>query len=120
MTKILIVDDSVSMRQMIVFTLKEAGYVVEEAENGQKGLDKAKSQKFDVVISDVNMPIMDGITMVKQVRSLPNYKFVPILVLTTETSQEKKQEGKQAGATGWLVKPFNPEQLISTIKRVVN
>ena len=119
MATILAVDDSVSMRQMVSFTLKNAGYDVIEAADGSQGLAKAKQTKADAVITDVNMPVMDGIALVKELRALPQYKFTPILLLTTESSPEKKAEGKAAGATGWLVKPFNPEQLINTIKKVV-
>ena len=117
--KILVVDDSTSMRQMIAFTLKGQGYEVAEAIDGHKGLDAARSQNFDVVFTDVNMPGMDGLTFTRELRKLPNYKFTPILVLTTEASTDKKAEGKSAGATGWLVKPFNPEQLLNTVKRVL-
>lgn len=118
MAHILAVDDSTSMRQMVVFTLKGAGYQVTEAADGQAALDLAKSQKFDLVLSDVNMPRMDGIALAKELRSLPDFKFTPILMLTTEAGLNKKQEGKAAGATGWIVKPFNPEQLLATIKKV--
>ncbi len=117
--KILVVDDSSSMRQMISFTLKSAGFEVEEANDGLKGLEIAKNQQFDLIFTDVNMPVMDGLAFTKEVRKLPNYKFTPILVLTTEASTDKKLEGKAAGATGWLVKPFNPEQLLNTAKRVL-
>lgn len=117
--KILAVDDSASMRQMVVFTLKGAGYNVEEAVDGQQALIKAKHAKFNIVISDVNMPVMDGITLIKELRALPDYKFIPILMLTTESTADKKQEGKSAGATGWIVKPFNPDQLLATIKKVI-
>ena len=117
--RILAVDDSASMRQMVTFTLKGAGYDVEEAADGQQALNKAKSGKFNIVISDVNMPVMDGITLIRELRSLPDYKFVPILMLTTESTSDKKQEGKSAGATGWIVKPFNPEQLLATVKKVI-
>jgi len=117
--KILAVDDSASMRQMVTFTLKGAGYDVEEAADGQQALDIAKGNKFNLVISDVNMPVMDGIALIKELRGLPDYKFIPILMLTTESTADKKQEGKSAGATGWIVKPFNPEQLLATIKKVV-
>lgn len=117
--KILAVDDSASMRQMVSFTLKGAGYDVEEAADGKQALDKAKGNKFNLVISDVNMPVMDGITLIRELRGLPDYKFIPILMLTTESTSDKKQEGKSAGATGWIVKPFNPEQLLATIKKVV-
>ena len=117
--RILAVDDSASMRQMVTFTLKGAGYDVEEAADGQQALNKAKSGKFNVVISDVNMPVMDGITLIKELRALPAYKFIPILMLTTESTSDKKQEGKSAGATGWIVKPFNPDQLLATVKKVI-
>lgn len=119
MPSILAVDDSASMRQMVTFTLKEAGYEVLEARDGVEALALAKTQKVHLVLSDVNMPNMDGITLVKELRALPNYRFVPLLLLTTESSPEKKAEGKAAGATGWLVKPFNPEQLLGTIKKVL-
>ncbi len=120
MSKILAADDSASMRQMVSFTLKGAGYDVVDAVDGVDALSKAKSQSFDLVLSDVNMPNMDGIELVKNLRSLPNYKFTPILMLTTESGADKKMSGKQAGATGWIVKPFNPEQLLNTIKRVLD
>ncbi|MEF1185407.1 response regulator, partial [Vibrio sinaloensis] len=105
MTKILAVDDSVSIRQMVSHTLKDAGYQVETANDGQDALSKVMSTKFDVVISDVNMPNMGGFELVKALRAKPQYKFIPILMLTTETSTDKKMQGKSAGATGWLVKP---------------
>ncbi|MEH0664323.1 response regulator [Vibrio scophthalmi] len=119
MTKILAVDDSVSIRQMVSHTLKDAGYEVETANDGKDALNKVMSAKFDVVISDVNMPNMGGFELVKALREKPQYKFVPILMLTTETSADKKLQGKQAGATGWLVKPFNPDTLLKTLKRVL-
>ncbi|MBY7818539.1 response regulator [Vibrio fluvialis] len=119
MTKILAVDDSISIRQMVRHTLMDAGYEVETANDGREALTKAQSTKFDVVISDVNMPNMGGFELVKAIRGNPQYKFIPILMLTTETSMEKKQEGKLAGATGWLVKPFNPDTLLKTLKRVL-
>jgi two-component system chemotaxis response regulator CheY len=119
MTKILAVDDSSSMRQMVMFTLKSAGFEVDEAANGELALNAAKQKNYDVIISDVNMPVMDGITLVKNLRQLPAYRFTPILMLTTESASDKKMEGKQAGATGWIVKPFNPEQLVATVKRVL-
>jgi len=117
--KILVVDDSASMRGMVSFTLKGAGFEVKEAEDGVAGADAAAAEPFDVVLADVNMPRMDGISMVREIRKLPGYSGVPILVLTTESHQEKKQEGKAAGATGWLVKPFDPEQLLATVRRVL-
>ncbi|BAU56370.1 response regulator [Halorhodospira halochloris] len=120
MVKILAVDDSASMRQMVTYTLKQSGFEVTEAVDGKDALTKAKGGSFDLVITDVNMPNMDGITLVKELRALPAFKFKPILLLTTESAPEKKQEGKQAGATGWLVKPFDPDQLINTIKKVVS
>jgi len=119
MAHILAVDDSASMRQMVAFTLKGEGHQVTEAVDGQAALDLAKTQKFDLVLSDVNMPRMDGITLAKELRGLPNFKFTPILMLTTEAGMDKKQEGKAAGATGWIVKPFNPEQLLATVKKVL-
>ncbi len=118
MTKILAVDDSVSIRQMVSHTLKDAGFDVETAVDGSDALIKSKQAKFDIFISDVNMPVMGGFELVKALRALPQYKFTPILMLTTETSMEKKRLGKEAGATGWLVKPFNPDTLLKTIKRV--
>lgn len=119
MAKILAVDDSASMRQMVSFTLKSAGHEVTEANDGEDALNKAKGQKFSLVISDVNMPRMDGISLIKELRALPDYKFTPILMLTTESTGDKKQEGKAAGATGWIVKPFNPDQLLATISKVL-
>ena len=119
MATILAVDDSASMRQMVVMTLKGAGYEVEEAVDGVAALQLARSKSFNLVLTDVNMPNMDGIALTRELRSLPAYKFIPILTLTTESGDDKKQEGKAAGATGWLVKPFNPDQLISTVKRVL-
>ena len=117
--RILAVDDSASMRQMVMFTLKSAGFDVAEAEDGQAALDLAKTETFKLVLADVNMPRMDGITLVKNLRGLADYKFTPLLMLTTESTPEKKMEGKAAGATGWLVKPFNPEQLVATVQRVL-
>ena len=116
---ILAVDDSTSMRQMVAFTLKGAGYQVEEAADGQQALDIARTRGFDLVLSDVNMPVMDGIELIRHLRALPAYKFTPILMLTTESGTAKKMEGKSAGATGWIVKPFNPDQLLKTVKRVL-
>jgi two-component system chemotaxis response regulator CheY len=118
-TRILAVDDSASMRQMVAFTLKSAGFDVVEAEDGAIALGKAKGERFNAVIADVNMPNMDGISLIRELRQLPDYKFTPLLMLTTEAGPEKKMEGKAAGATGWLVKPFDPEQLINTLKKVL-
>ncbi|WP_276784966.1 response regulator [Thalassolituus oleivorans] len=119
MASILAVDDSASMRQMVAFTLKGAGYQVKEASDGVEALAIAKQQKFDLVLTDVNMPNMNGIELVQQLRQLDDFKFTPMLMLTTESAGDMKMQGKQAGATGWIVKPFNPEQLLSTIKRVL-
>ena len=119
MATILAVDDSASMRQMVSFTLKGAGYDVIEAADGVEALSLAKSKNVNLVITDVNMPNMDGISLVKALRALPSYKFTPLLLLTTESSPEKKSEGKAAGATGWIVKPFNPEQLLATVSKVM-
>jgi len=120
MAKILAVDDSASMRQMVSFTLKGAGHEVYEACDGAEALEVAKNQgAVDLVISDINMPNMDGISLIKELRQLPDYKFIPILMLTTESGAEKKGEGKAAGATGWIVKPFNPDQLLATIGKVL-
>ena len=119
MKRILAVDDSASMRQMVVFTLKKAGYQVVDAKDGLEALEIAKTQSFDAVISDVNMPNMDGITLIKNLRTLPAYKFTPLLMLTTESGTEKKHEGRAAGATGWIVKPFNPDQLLAVIQKVI-
>jgi two-component system chemotaxis response regulator CheY len=120
MAKILAVDDSASMRQMVAFTLKAAGHTVTDAVDGKQALDIARTQSFDLVLTDVNMPIMDGLALTKALRALPSFKFTPILVLTTEAGMDKKQAGRAAGATGWLVKPFNPEQLLATIKKVLD
>ncbi len=119
MARILAVDDSASMRQMVSFTLKGAGHEVIEASDGVQALAVAKKGAVDLVISDVNMPNMDGITLIGELRKLPAYKFIPILMLTTESSMDKKGQGKAAGATGWIVKPFNPDQLLATIKKVL-
>ncbi len=116
---ILTVDDSASMRQMISFTLKQAGYNVVEAQDGQDALNKLSANEINMVITDLNMPNMDGITLIKEVRKLPQYKFMPMIMLTTESQDDKKQEGKAAGATGWIVKPFNPEQLVGVVKKVL-
>ena len=119
MAKVLIVDDSNSIRDMLCFTLNHAGYQTVDAKDGFEGLNKAQNENFDLVISDVNMPKMDGITLCTELRKLANFKFTPILMLTTESSAEMKMRGKSAGATGWLVKPFNPDKLLATIKRVI-
>ncbi|HIJ23245.1 MAG: response regulator [Gammaproteobacteria bacterium] len=119
MTKILAVDDSPSLRQMVAFTLKGAGHDVSEAADGVEALGIAKGQAFDLVITDINMPNMDGLQLIVELRKLPNFKFTPILCLTTESSDDKKKRGKEAGATGWIVKPFSPEKLLATMSRVL-
>ena len=119
MATILAVDDSRSLRQMVSVTLESAGHTVTEAEDGVQALDIAKTGSFNLVLTDVNMPNMDGITLIKELRQLPSYKFTPMLVLTTGSGDGKKSDGRQAGATGWLVKPFNPEQLLAVIKKVL-
>ncbi len=120
MITILAVDDSRSLRQMVVFSLKSAGYVVVEAEDGVDGLEQAQKQVFDVVLTDQNMPRMDGLTLIENLRSLPAYQKTPILMLTTEAGDEMKAKGRAAGATGWLVKPFDPERLIAVVNKVAN
>jgi len=119
MASILAVDDSASMRQMVSFTLKSAGHNVTEAEDGVVALNLAKAASYDLVITDVNMPNMDGITLIAELRKLPNFKFTPLLMLTTESSTDKKMAGKNAGATGWIVKPFNPDQLLAVINKAL-
>ena len=116
---VLSVDDSSSIRQMVAFTLKGAGYEVIEASDGQEGLEKAKMKTVDMVLTDQNMPRMDGLTMIKNLRAMPNYESVPILMLTTESGDAMKQQGKAAGATGWLVKPFDPAKLLEVTKKVI-
>ncbi|WP_058834671.1 response regulator [Luteimonas abyssi] len=117
---ILVVDDSASMRQMVSFALTSAGYTVDEAEDGQVALGRAQGARFNAVITDVNMPNMDGISLIRELRQLPDYKFTPLLMLTTESAADKKADGRAAGATGWLVKPFDPDQLVATVRRVIS
>ena len=116
---ILAVDDSSSLRQMVAFSLKAAGYQVVEAVDGQDGLDKARQQVVDLVLTDQNMPRMDGLSLIKQLRGLPEYQKVPILMLTTDSSDDMKSKGRAAGANGWLVKPFDPQRLIEVVKKVI-
>ena len=116
---ILAVDDSSSLRQMVAFSLKAAGYQVVEAVDGQDGLDKARQQTVDLVLTDQNMPRMDGLSLIKQLRGLPEYQKVPILMLTTESGDEMKSKGRAAGANGWLVKPFDPQRLTEVVKKVI-
>jgi two-component system chemotaxis response regulator CheY len=119
MHSILAVDDSASMRQMVAFTLKNAGYHVVEAVDGQDAYEKAGGRSFDLVLTDQNMPRMDGISLTKKLRENPQFKSTPILILTTESSDQMKQAGRAAGATGWLVKPFDPNKLIEVIQKVI-
>jgi len=119
MATILTVDDTASMRQMISFTLHSVGHEVIQASDGQEALKVIEGKKVDLVIADINMPNMDGITLLKSLRALADYKFTPILMLTTESQETKRQQGKVAGATGWIVKPFNPEQLLTVVKKVL-
>ena len=116
---IMTVDDSSSMRQMVSFTLSQAGYDVVEAVDGKDALSKLNGSKIDMFVTDLNMPNMNGIELIKALRLKAEYKFAPIIMLTTESQASKKQEGKAAGATGWIVKPFKPEQLIGVIKKVL-
>ena len=119
MARILAVDDSAAMRQMVGITLTGAGHEVQQAADGREALQIAERQTFDLVITDVNMPVMDGLTLVRHLRNLPSYRGVPLLVLTTEATTERKLEGKAAGATGWLVKPFDPATLLEVVQKVL-
>ncbi len=119
MTKlVLTVDDSKTIREMVSFTLKSSGFDVIEAEDGAIALNVIQGKKPDLIITDLNMPNMDGITLIKKLREKPEYKSTPILMLTTEQTDDKKAEGRSAGATGWIVKPFDPEKLIQVIAKV--
>jgi two-component system chemotaxis response regulator CheY len=115
---VIAVDDSMSIRETVRMTLESARYCVVSAEDGAKGLAAAQRQKADLVITDLNMPVMDGITLITQLRALPQYKFTPILMLTTESQDEKKIAGRRAGATGWILKPFDPTRFIAVIQKV--
>jgi len=119
MTKtIMVVDDSASMRQVVGIALKSQGYTVIEGKDGKDALSKLTGQKVHLIISDVNMPVMDGITFVKEVKQLPNYRFTPIIMLTTESEEAKKREGQAAGAKAWVVKPFKSEQLLTAVQKL--
>lgn len=116
----LVVDDSITMRQMVSFTLTNAGFTVIEAEHGKDAVAKVSSaSKVDLVVTDLNMPEMDGIALIRELRRMAAFKFTPILMLTTESAEEKKRAGKDAGATGWIVKPFNPELMLKVIAKVM-
>ena len=116
---VLAVDDSASIRQMVSFTLKSAGYDVVEAVDGMDGLEKAKTKSINLVLTDQNMPRMDGISLVKELRKTERYRDTPILMLTTESSDGMKQQGRSAGATGWLVKPFDPTKLVGVVRKII-
>ena len=115
---IMVIDDSTSMRQMVKFTLMGAGYEVVEAQDGVDALGKCNAKKVDLFITDLNMPNMDGIQLTRQLRTQATYRFTPIVMLTTESQTDKKMEGKAAGATGWVIKPFQMEQLLAVVKKV--
>jgi len=119
MVSILAVDDSASMRQLVAYTLKGAGFDVLQASDGQEGLERARERNVDLMLVDQNMPRMDGISLVRALRNLPQYKTTPILMLTTESSDAMKAAGRAAGATGWLVKPFDPARLLEVVKKVM-
>jgi len=116
---ILVVDDATSIRLMMDLSLDNAGYQVSQAGDGEQALQLAKQQLFDLVITDINMPNMNGFVLITKLRALPGYEHTPILTLTTEDSDTKKQQGKKAGATGWITKPFSPEKLVTTINRLL-
>jgi two-component system chemotaxis response regulator CheY len=116
---VLIVDDSASLRQVVGITLKGAGYEVVEASDGMDALTKLDGRKIHLIVSDVNMPNMDGITLVQTVKQLPGYRFTPVLMLTTESEEGKKAQGKAAGAKAWMVKPFQPEQMLAAVAKLV-
>jgi len=115
---VLIVDDAKAVRSMVSFTLQPHGYTMIEAENGQDGLDKLAGRKVDLIITDLNMPVMDGFTFIRSVRADPAQAGVPIMMLTTESAPEKKAIGRQAGATGWLNKPFKEDQLVAIARKL--
>lgn len=116
---IMIIDDSPSIRQVVSMSLTKAGYEVLEAEDGQDALNKLENQKVNLIICDVNMPNMDGLTFLKTLKNLPNHKFTPVIMLTTESQQSLKMEGKMAGAKAWMVKPFKPEQMLEAISKLI-
>ncbi len=115
MASLLIVDDSVSVRSMLNQLLTQAGHVIDEAGDGEEALDKARLTNYDLILTDVNMPVLDGIELCRELRQMHNFRFTPILIITTESSDEIKQQGKLAGATGWLIKPFDPDKLVNTV-----
>ena len=116
---VLVVDDSGAILKMLAFTLKSAGYEVIEASDGQEALEKAQTRTADLVLTDQNMPRMDGLTLIKSLRTMPAYRSVPILMITTESDDDVKAQGKEAGANGWLVKPLGPQKLLEVIRKVL-
>ena len=116
---IMTVDDSKSVRQMVSFTLQQAGFTVIEAVDGLDAQEKLKGATIDLLITDLNMPNCDGLTLIKQVRATPGFRFLPILFLTTESADDKKAQAKASGATGWIVKPFKQEQLLAVVKKIL-
>ncbi len=117
--RILVVDDAVSMRGLVSITLKKSGYDVIEASDGKDALSKLKGTQVNLIITDLNMPNMDGISLIKSVKAMPGYKFVPIVMLTTESQESKKREGQMAGAKAWIVKPFKPDSLLTVVKKII-
>jgi two-component system chemotaxis response regulator CheY len=117
--RVMTIDDSTSMRQMVAFTLEDAGFEVVQAVDGRDALEKLQGRDIHLFLADLNMPNMDGIELTRQLRAMPAYRFVPIVLLTTESHPEKKQQGKAAGATGWIVKPFDPGKLLAVVNKVV-
>jgi len=117
--KVLVVDDALTMRQLIASTLKMAGFEVVDAKDGKDALEKLQNDRFNLIITDLNMPNMDGITFIKEVKKMPKHKFTPIIMLTTESSAQKKEEGRQAGAKAWIVKPFKPDKLLEVVKKII-
>ncbi len=116
---IMTVDDSASVRLMVKFTLAELGFEIVEAVDGNDALRKLEKKTVHMLITDINMPELDGISLVRKVRGIPAYRFIPIIMLTTESQEEKKREGKKAGATGWIIKPFRPDQLAAVVRKVM-
>ena len=116
---VLVVDDSVTIRQMVSYTLKEAGFGVLEASDGQDALERLDHARVDLIVTDLNMPRVDGIALIRRLRSRPASKYTPVLMLTTESQESKRQEGRTAGATAWIVKPFHPDKLLAVIGKVL-
>ncbi len=115
----LVVDDSTSMRQMVSFVLQQGGFTVLEGANGQEALERLAGQPVNLIVTDLNMPVMDGMTFIREVRARAQHRFTPILMLTTESQEAMKLEGRAAGATGWIVKPFDPQKLLAVVGKIV-